>query len=232
MQRKLRNGSSCLWSHFPVTSQEWWKDNIDIWRLPKWLCRSCTVVVTKFLPQLQTLLCNAGSKALRATFLLCWPTVCCCCCSVAQLCLTLWDLMDARLPCQSLSPRVCLNSCPLSPWCHPTISSSVAPFSSCPQCFPASGSFQMSQLFTSGGQSIGASAWASVLPMTIQDWFPLGWTGLDLLAVQGTLKSLLQHHSSKASILQRSVFFMVQLSHPFLTTGKTVALLGSANRGQ
>ena len=85
---------------------------------------------------------------------------------------------------------------------HPTISSSVFPFSSCPQSFPASGSFQMSQLFASGGQSIGVSASASVLPMNIQDWFPLGWTWLDLLAVQGTLKSLLQHHSSEASVLQ------------------------------
>ena len=75
----------------------------------------------------------------------------------------------------------------------------------------------MSQLFTSGGQSIGASASASVLPMNIQDWF-------DLLAVQGTLKSLLQHHSSKASILLCSAFFMVQLSHPYMTTGKTIAL--------
>ena len=84
-------------------------------------------------------------------------------------------LQHARLPGPSPSPRVCSNSCPLSQWCHPTISYSVAPFSSWPQSFPASGSFQMSQLFTSGGQSIGASA--SVLPMNIQDWFPLGWPG-------------------------------------------------------
>ena len=81
----------------------------------------------------------------------------------------------------------------------------------------------MSQFFTSGGQSIGISASASVRPMNIQDWFPLGWTGLDLLAFQGTLKSRLQHHSSKASILQRSAF-TVQLSHPYMTTGKTIAL--------
>ena len=83
----------------------------------------------------------------------------------------------------------------------------------------------MSQLFASGGQSIGVSASASVLPMNIQDGFPLGWTGLDLLAVQGTLKSLLQQHSSKASILRHSAFYMVQLSHPYTTTGKTVALI-------
>ena len=86
-------------------------------------------------------------------------------------------LQQARPPCPSPTPRVYSNSCPLSWWCHPTISSSVIPFSSCPQSFPASGSFQMSQFFTSGGQSIGASASASVRPMNIQDCFPLGWTG-------------------------------------------------------
>ena len=82
----------------------------------------------------------------------------------------------------------------------------------------------MSQLFASVGQSIGVSASASVLPVNIQDSFPLGWTGWDFLAVQGTLKSLLQLHGSKASILWRSAFFMVQLSHPYMTTGKTIAL--------
>ena len=91
---------------------------------------------------------------------------------------SLWPrgLQHARLPCPSPSPRACSNSCPLSWWCHPTISSSVVPFSSCLQSFPVSGSFLMSRLFTSGGQSIGASA--SVLPMNIQGWFPLGWIGL------------------------------------------------------
>ena len=83
----------------------------------------------------------------------------------------------ARRPCPSPTPRVYPNPCPLSWWCHPTISSSIFPFSSCPQSFPGSGSFQMSQLFTSGGQSIGVSASTSVLPMNTQDWFPLGWTG-------------------------------------------------------
>ena len=92
---------------------------------------------------------------------------------------SLWphELQHARPPCPSPTPGVHPNPCPSSPWCHPTISSSVVPFSSCPQSFPASGSFQMSQLFTSGGQSIGVSASASVLPMNIQDWSPLGWTG-------------------------------------------------------
>ena len=94
-------------------------------------------------------------------------------------------LQHARLPWPSLSPRVCSNSYPLSQWCHLTISSSVAPFSSCPQSFPASGSFPVSQLFTSGGQRIGASAAASVLPMNMQGRFPLGWTGLISLQSKG-----------------------------------------------
>ena len=113
----------------------------------------------------------------------------------------------ARLPCPSATPRVHPNSCQSSQWCHPTISSSVVLFS-CPQSFPASGSFQMSQLFASGGQNTGVSASTSVLPMNTQDWSHLGWTWLDLLAVQGTLKSLIQHQSSKASILQCSVVFV------------------------
>ena len=104
---------------------------------------------------------------------------------------------------------------------HPAISSSVVPFSSCPQFLPASGSFHMSQLFAWGGQSTGVSASALVLPMNTQD-FRMDW--LNLLAVQGTLKSLLQHHSSKASTLRCSTFFTVQLSHPYMTTGKTIAL--------
>ena len=186
-------------------------------------------------------------------------------------------LQHARLPCPSPSPGVFENSCALSRWCHPTISSSVLAFFSCLQSFLASGSFLMSRFFASGGQSIGASASTSVLPLNIQDWFPLGLTGLisllseglsrvfssttvqkhhffsiqpslwsnfhihnwlleepslgvvisdehsglisfrmdwfDPLAVRGTLKSLLQHHSLKASFLWCSAFFMVQLSH-------------------
>ena len=99
-------------------------------------------------------------------------------------------LQHARLPCASLLPRVCLNSCPLSRWCHPTISSSAVPFSSCLQSFPALGSFPMSRLFTSGGQNIGASASTSVLPMNIQGLFPLGLIGLISLQSKG-LSSLL-----------------------------------------
>ena len=186
----------------------------------------------------------------------------------------------ARPPYISPNPRVHSNPCPSSRWCHPTISSPVVPFSSCPQSFPASGSFQMSQLFASGSQSIGVSAcwsWSLLRLMSIElvmpsnhlmfcnpllllhpiplsirvfpnestlsmRWpkycsfsfsiipskehpgliFRMDW--LDLLAVQGTLNSLLQHHSSKASILWRSAFFTVQLSHPYMTTGKIIAL--------
>ena len=133
-------------------------------------------------------------------------------------------LQPARLPCPSSSPGACSNSCPSNWWCYTTISSSVIPFSSCLQSFPASGSLAMSQFFTSGGQSIGVSASASLLVMYTQDWFPLGFDWFDLLAVQGALKSLLQHNNSKASILWCSAFFMVQLLHPYMTIGKTIAL--------
>ena len=100
---------------------------------------------------------------------------------------SLWPhgLEHARLPCLPPTPGACSNSCPSSQWCHPTISSSVVPFSFCLQSFPASGSFQMSQFFATGGQSIGISASASVLPMTIQDWSPLGWTGWISLQSKG-----------------------------------------------
>ena len=109
-------------------------------------------------------------------------------------------LQHARLSCPSLSPRVCSNSCPSSWWCYPTISSSVVPFSSCPQSFPASRSFPVSRLFALGCQSIGAST--SVLSMNIQGWFPLGLTGLTSLLSKVILKSLLWHHNLKASVLQ------------------------------
>ena len=119
-------------------------------------------------------------------------------------------LQQARLPCPTPHSRASSNPCPSSQWCHPTISSSVIPFSSC-LLHSLSGSFPVSQFFTLSGQSIGVSASASVLPMNIQDWFPLQLDWFDLLAVQGTLKSLLQYHSSKASILQHSAFFIAQL---------------------
>ena len=112
--------------------------------------------------------------------------------SVTQSCLTLrpHEPQHARPPCPSPTPGIYLNSCPLSRWCHPTISSSVIPFSSCPQSFPASGSFQLSQLFASGGQSIAVSASTSVLPMNTQDWSPLGWTGWISLQSMGLSRVL------------------------------------------
>ena len=134
------------------------------------------------------------------------------------------ESQHAGPPCPSPTPRVYPNSCPLSWWCHPAISSTVVPFSSCPQSLSASGSFPMSQLFTWGGQSIGSFSF-SISPSNEHPGlisFRMDW--LDLLAVQGTLKSLLQHHSSKTSILRHSAFFTVQLSHPYMTTGKTIAL--------
>ena len=112
----------------------------------------------------------------------------------------------AKPPCPSLSPRACSNSCPLSWWCHPTISSSVIPFSSCLQSFPALGSFPVSWPFTSGGQRIGASASASVLPMNIQDWFPLGLTGLISLLAKG-LSGVFS-----STTVQKHRFFSAQLS--------------------
>ena len=112
----------------------------------------------------------------------------------------------ARPPCPSPTPRVHPNPCPLSRWWHPTISSSVVPFSSCPQCFPVSGSFPMSQLFASGGQSIGVSASTSVLPMNIEDWSPLGWTGWISLQSKGLTRVF-----SNITV-QKHQFFGAQLS--------------------
>ena len=127
-------------------------------------------------------------------------------CSVVSDSLKPHGLHHARPPCPSPTPGVYWNSCPSSWWCYPTISSSVIPFSSGPQSLPASGSFPMRQLFTAGGQSIGVLASASVLPMNIQDSFPLGWTGWFSFAVQTTLKTLLQHQ------VQKHEFFGAQLS--------------------
>ena len=115
-------------------------------------------------------------------------------------------LQHARPPCPSPTLRVYSNSCPLSRWCHPTISSSVVPFPSCLQSFPTSGSFQMSQPFASGGQNIGASALASVPPMDIQDWYPLGLTGL--ISLQSTGLSRVFSNTT----VQKHQFFSTQLS--------------------
>ena len=121
---------------------------------------------------------------------------------------SLWPhgLKHARPPCPSPTPRVYSNLCPLSQWYHPTTSFSVVHFSSCLQSFPASGSFQMSQFFVSGGQSIGVSASASVLPMNIQDWFPLGWTGWISLQSKGLSRVF------SNTTIQKHQFFGTQLS--------------------
>ena len=132
-------------------------------------------------------------------------------------------LQHARPPCPSPTPKVYSNSYPLSRWCHPSISSSFVPFFSCFQSFPASGSFQMSVLcfrwpkYWSFSFNISPSNEYSGLISFRMDW-------LDFLAVQETLRSIFQHHSSEASNLRRLTFFMVQLSHPYMTTGKTIAL--------
>ena len=139
---------------------------------------------------------------------------------------SLWphELQHARPPCPSQTPGVNSNSCPSSQWCHPTISSSVVPFSSCPQSLPASGSFPMSQLFASYGQRI----WSFSFRISPSDEHPelisfrMDW--LDLLEEDSWESLGLQHHSSKASILRLSAFFTVQLSLPYMTTGKTIAL--------
>ena len=136
-------------------------------------------------------------------------------CSVVSDCLWHHGLQYTRPPCPSPIHRVYSNSCPLSQWCHPTISSSVVPFSSHFQSFPASGSFQMSQFFTSGGQSIGASA--SVFPMNIQRWFPLGWNALLSCCSRDSQESQVQHHSSKAPILWCPAFF-IHISLPHIHT--------------
>ena len=134
--------------------------------------------------------------------------------SVVQSCLILCSPMNHSMPGLPPSPAlgVCPNSCPLSRWCHLTSSSSVIPFSSCPQSFPTPGSFQMSQLFTSGGQSIGVSASTSVLPMNTQDW-SLGWTGWISLQSKGL-----------STVFSNTTVQKHQFSHPYMTTGKTIAL--------
>ena len=138
--------------------------------------------------------------------------------------LQLHGLQYTMPPCPSLTPRVYSNSCPLSWWCHPTILYSLVPFSSRLQSPPASGSFPMSQFFASGGPSIGVSTLAISPSNEYSGLISFRMDCLDLLTVQGTLQSLLQHHSSKTSIIWYSAFFMVQLSHLYMTTGKTIAL--------
>ena len=139
---------------------------------------------------------------------------------------SLWPrgLQHARPPCPSPSPGVCPSSCSLLRWYHPVISPSDTLSSFCPQSFPESRTFPMICLFTPDDLNTGVSASASVLPVNIQGWSSLSIDWFDLLAIQGTFRSLLQHHSSKASILWCSIFFTIQLSQPYMTTGKSIAL--------
>ena len=140
--------------------------------------------------------------------------------SHVQLCVTS-GMQHARLPCPSPTPRVCSNSCPSSWWWHPTISSPVIPFTSCLQSFPASGSSPVSQFFTSGGQRIGVSASTSVFPMNIQDWFPLGLTGLISLLSKGLSRvfssNTVQKHQffgTQPSLWSNSHIYSSQLEKP------------------
>ena len=139
--------------------------------------------------------------------------------SVQFSCSVVSNCLRPRLPCPSPTAGVCSNSCLLSQWCRPTISSSVIPFSSCLQSFPALGSFPMSQFFVSSGQCNGSFIFSNSPSNDYTGLISFGMDWLDLLAVQGTLKSLFQHHSSKASILLCLAFFIVQLSHLYRTTG-------------
>ena len=134
------------------------------------------------------------------------------------------ESQHARPPCPSPTPGVHSDSRPSSQWCHPAISSSVIPFSSYPQSLPASQSFPMSQLFAWGGQRTWVSALASFLPKNTQGWSPLEWTGWISLQSKGLSRVFSNTTVQKASILRRSTFFTVQLSHPYMTTGKTIAL--------
>ena len=144
-------------------------------------------------------------------------------CSVVSNSLRPHELQHARPPCPSPTPGVYSNSCPSSRWCHPVISPSVVPFSSCPQSFPASESFPMSQLFASGGQSTGVWVSTSVLPMNTQDCSPLGWTGWISLQSKGLSRVFSNTRVQKHQFFSAQLS-SVQLSHPYMTTGKTIAL--------
>ena len=153
-----------------------------------------------------------------------------CSCSVIQLCPTLCHPMDCRTPAfpvlhlllEFALKLMFIESVMLSS--HIILCQPLLPFSSCLRSFPESGSFQMSQLFASGGQSIGVSASSSVLSMNIQVYFPLGWTGWISLQSKGLPRVFSNTNSSKASIFWHSAFFIIQISHPYMTTGKTIAL--------
>ena len=134
------------------------------------------------------------------------------------------ESQHAKPPCASPTPGVHSNSCPSSRWCHPAISSSVVPFSSCSQSLPASESFPTSQLFAWGGQSTGVSAFTSFLPKNTQGWSPLVWTGWISLQSKGLSRVFPSTTVQKHQFFSTQLFFTVQLSHPYMTTGKTIAL--------
>jgi len=140
-------------------------------------------------------------------------------------------MQHTRLPCPSPTPGVHSNSCPSSRWCHPAISSCAVSFSSCPQSLLASESFPMSQLFAWSGQRIGVSDSTSVLPMNTQDWSPLEWTSWISLQSKGLSRVFSNTTAQKHQFFQRSAFFTVQLSHPYRTNGKTIALTRQKHAG-
>ena len=152
-----------------------------------WFCSLVLVIIIVLMPTVFLRICNVSGTVVSSyiSWFHCIESSVQFSLSVMSDSLQPHGLQHARPPCQSPTPGVYSNSCPLSLRCHPTISSSVVPFCSCLQSFPTSGSFQMSQLFTSGGQSIGVLASASVLPMNTQDWSPLGWTGWISLQSKG-----------------------------------------------
>ena len=165
------------------------------------------------MPRFLSVKCSLGDKTYN-------PETCCC--YVVSDSLQSHGLQHARLLYPSPSPGTCSNSCLLCQWCHPTISSSVSPFSSCPQSFLASGSVPVNQLFTSGGQCIWASASSSVLPVNIQGWFPLGLTSLISLLSKGLSRVLSNTTIQKHQFCSAQPFFRV--SHLYVTTRKTIAL--------
>ena len=153
-----------------------------------------------------------------------WESGIRCCCSVTKSCLTLCDPMDCSttgFPVLHRLPEAYSNSCPSSPWCHPTIASSATPFSSCLQPFPAAGSFPVSQFFASGGLSIGASASASVLPMNIQNWFPLEVTGLICLQSRGLSRVFFNTQFKSISSLALSLLYGPTHIHTWLQGDQT-----------
>ena len=190
-----KQGDTDSWVHFP-----WYCLNKSSWVL------ASHILCLPYFPSFLCLSSFCSPFSLSVQF------------SSVQSCPTLrpHESQHARPPCPSPTPGVYSNSCPSSRWCHPAMSSFAIPFSSCRQSFPASGSFPVSQLFAWGGQSIGVSASASVLPMNTQDWSPSGWTGWVSLQSKGLSRvfssTIVQRH------LRHSTFFTVQLSHPYVTT--------------